>query len=74
MDVHFVCITVTGWQWKVFAERLGLTANEIEFLDMRYRNPNEAVLTFVAQYNGMNVDYLYDVLTECGMPALADIL
>ena len=74
MDVHFVCITVTDWQWKLVAERLGLRANEIKFLDMRYPNPSEAALTFVAQYHGMNVDYLYDVLTECGMPALADIL
>ena len=41
---------------------------------MRYPNPSEAALTFVAQYYGLNVDYLYDVLVECGMPALADIL
>ena len=74
LNVHFVCITVTEWQWKVVAERLGLRANEIKFLDMRYPNPSEAALTFVAQYRGMNVDYLYDVLTECGMPMLADIL
>ncbi|XP_068724936.1 uncharacterized protein [Montipora capricornis] len=65
-------LTVTDWQ--VVAERVGLRANEIKFLDMRYPNPSEAALTFVAQYHGMNVDYLYDVLTECGMPMLADIL
>ena len=74
LNVNFVCITVTDWQWKVVAERLGLRANEIKFLDMRYPNPSEAALTFVAQYRGMNVDDLYDVLTECGMPMLADIL
>ena len=47
---------------------------EIRFLDMRYRNPSEAVLTYAASYYGTNVDDLYDVLTECGMPVLADIL
>ena len=47
MAVHFVCITVTDWQWKVVAERLGLRANEIKFLDMRSLNPS-----------GMTVDYL----------------
>ena len=72
--MHFVCVSVTDWQWKVVAERLGLRANEIKFLDMRYTNPSEAVLTFVAHYQGMNVDDLYSVLTECGMPVLADIL
>ena len=68
------CVSVTDWQWKVVAERLGLRAKDIAFLDMRYPNPCEAALAFVAQYRGMNVDDLYDVLTECGMPALADTL
>ena len=74
INVHFVCVAVTDWQWKVVAERLGLRTKEIEFLDMRYPNPCEALLKFVAQYQGMNVDCLYDVLTECGMPKLADTL
>ncbi|XP_044178397.1 uncharacterized protein LOC114949237 isoform X3 [Acropora millepora] len=50
--------TVTDWQWKVVAERLGLRANEINFLDMRYPNPYEAALAFVVQYHDMTVDYL----------------
>ncbi|XP_044173305.1 uncharacterized protein LOC114955871 isoform X2 [Acropora millepora] len=65
-------IDLTGGRWKVVAERLGLRGSEIEFLDERYPNPSEATLAFVAHYYGMNVDYLYDVLTECGMPVLAD--
>ena len=72
--MHFVSVSVTEWQWKVVAERLGLRAKEIAFLDMRYPNPSEAALTFVAQYRGMNVDCMYDVITECEMPALADTL
>ena len=72
-EKYFVCVTVGG-RWKVVAERLGLRGSDIEFLDARYPNPSEATLAFVAHYYGMNVDYLYDVLTECGMPVLADIL
>ena len=68
-EKYFVCVTVGG-RWKVVAERLGLRGSDIEFLD----DPSEATLAFVAHYYGMNVDYLYDVLTECGMPVLADIL
>ena len=71
---HFACVAVTDWQWKAVAERLGLRAKDIAFLDMRYANPSEAALCFVAQRDGMNVGDLYDVLTECGMPALADTL
>ena len=70
---HFVSVAVGG-RWKDVADRLGLKGNEIQFLDERYRNPSEATLDFVAQFYGMNVDGLYDVLTECGMPVLADFL
>ncbi|XP_067027267.1 uncharacterized protein [Acropora muricata] len=63
-----------GGRWKDVADRLGLRRREIQFLDERYANPSEATLDFVAHYQGMNVDGLYDVLTECGMPVLADIL
>ena len=70
---HFVSVTVGG-RWKVIADRLGLRGSEIEFLDERYRNPSEATLGFVAHLDGINVDGLHDLLTECEMPVLADIL
>ena len=70
---HFVSVTVGG-RWKDVADRLGLSGSEIQFLDERYPNPSEAALDFVAHLYGMNVNGLYDVLTECGMPVLADIL
>ncbi|XP_067037362.1 uncharacterized protein [Acropora muricata] len=63
-----------GEEWKVVAERLGLNAKEIRYLDVRMRNPFDAALSVVSQRRCMNVDDLYDVLTECGMPVLADIL
>ncbi|XP_015775516.1 PREDICTED: uncharacterized protein LOC107353686 isoform X3 [Acropora digitifera] len=63
-----------GGRWKDVADRLGLRGSEIQFLDERYPNPSEATLAFVAHFYGLNVDGLYDVLTECEMPVLADIL
>ena len=63
-----------GEDWKVVAERMGFTAPEIRFLDHRNRNPFEAALAHYIDRNPMKVDDLYDILTECGMPVLADIL
>ena len=63
-----------GEKWKVVAERLGFTAPEIRYLDHHTRNPSEVALKHYIQRNPMNVDDLYDILTECGMPGLADIL
>ncbi|XP_067018974.1 uncharacterized protein [Acropora muricata] len=63
-----------GEEWKFVAERMGFTAPEIRHLDHRTRNPFEAALTHYIQRNPIKVDDLYDILTECGMPVLADIL
>ena len=41
---------------------------------MRMRNPCDSALSVVSQRSRMNVDDLYDVLTECGMPVLTGIL
>ncbi|XP_015775989.1 PREDICTED: uncharacterized protein LOC107354090 isoform X4 [Acropora digitifera] len=71
---HLTIDLTVGGRWKVVADKLGLRGSEIQFLDERYPNPSEATLDFVAHYQGMNVDGLYDVLTECEMPVLADIL
>ena len=73
IETLFICIA-GGEEWKVVAERLGLNTKEIRYLDVRIRNPCEAALSVVTQRRCMNVDDLYDVLTECGMPVLADIL
>ena len=63
-----------GEKWKVVAERMGFTAPEIRYLAHRTRNPFEAALTHYIQRNPMKVDDLYNILTECEMPVLADIL
>ena len=72
-NTHFVFI-VGGEEWKVVSERLGLSAREIRFLDVRLRNPCEAALLVVSQRRCLTEDNLYDMLTECEMPMLADIL
>ena len=63
-----------GEEWKNVAEKLGLSPKEIRYLDKRTLNPCDAALAFVSQRCHINVDDLYDVLTECGYPVLADTL
>ena len=70
-----LCLCVAGGdEWKVVAERLGLTPKEIRYLDQRTINPCDAALAFISQRCFINVDDLYDVLNECGLPVMADTL
>ena len=71
--VLFACL-VGGEEWKFVAERLGFTAPEMRYLDHRTRNPFEAALTHYIERNPMKVGDLHDILTECGMRVLTDIL
>lgn len=61
-------------EWKVVAERLGLPPKEIRYLDMRTLNPCDAALAVISQRCSINVEDLYDVLNECGLPVVADTL
>ena len=56
------------------AERLGLNAERIRFLDKRYTNPAGVLLDYVGELSEMTVGILYDVFNECGLPGLADRL
>ena len=56
------------------AEALGLTLREIRFLDNRTLNPCDAALAFIANQRPTSVAGLYDVLNECGLPVIADLL
>lgn len=56
------------------ADRLGLTAAEIRFLDKRCMNPFEAALFHSRKQKYLTVGQLYDVLVDCGFPRLADLL
>lgn len=68
----FVCV-VGGDEWKLVAEALGLTPQEIRFLDNRTLNPLDAALAFVAKQRDITVGDLYDLLCECGLPVIADL-
>lgn len=63
-----------GDEWKIFAEKLRLTPEEIRFLDHRILNPADAALGYIAQKYQITVGDLYYLLTECGLPVVADLL
>ena len=63
-----------GDEWMELAEGLGLTPEEIRFLDKRTLNPMEAALSFIAKQRFLSVGELYELLNESGFPALADRL
>lgn len=56
------------------AEALGLTPRETRFLDNRVLNPFDAALAFIANQRNICVGHLYDLLNECGLPVIADLL
>lgn len=64
-----------GNEWRLLAERLGLSPAEIRFLDNRVINPCDAALTY-ARKQGLvrSVGELYDKLVECDFPMWADLL
>ena len=56
------------------AERLGLTQVEIRFLDRRISNPMDVVLSAAGRSSSVRVETLYDLMTELGLPEVADLL
>lgn len=63
-----------GDEWKLFAEKLGLSAAEIRYLDNRTVNPCLEALMHSRRQRFIDVGSLYDTLTECEQPMLADLL
>ena len=72
--INFVFIILGGDEWKVLADRLGLTPAVIRYIDNRTMNPMEAVLSFVTRRRYVSVGELYDLLVEQGLLAVADRL
>ena len=71
----FLCFChLGGDEWMLIAERLGLTAEEIRFIDKRILNTADAVLSYVSEQRIISVGLLYDVLNESDLPMLADCL
>lgn len=56
------------------AEGLGLTPQEIRFLDKRTLNPMDAALSFIAKQRHLSVGELYELLIAHDFPMLADLL
>lgn len=61
-------------EWKVIAEKLGSTPEEIRFLGIHERNPMQTVLSFVRGRRLTTVGTLYDYINESGLPVVADLL
>lgn len=60
--------------WKQVAEKLRLTPDEIQFLDVRTLNPADAMLHHVTSHFHVTVGDLYDLLIACELPVIADHL
>ena len=63
-----------GDEWKLLAERLCFSPMEIRFLDNRVVNPSEVVLSAVAKHRHLSVGEIYDILVDCELPAIADLM
>lgn len=70
----FFLLDLGGQDWKLLAEKLGLRADEIRFLDFRVKDPCEGALNRVAAQGSLNVGDLYNYLVELGYPLIADEL
>ena len=65
---------VGGQEWKHLAEKLGVAPHEIRYIDNRLMNPCEAAIQFISEQRYITVGELYDTISECGLPLVADIL
>ncbi|PFX12664.1 putative serine/threonine-protein kinase roco4 [Stylophora pistillata] len=63
-----------GEEWKLLAERLGLSQIEIRFLDKRVVNPSDVVLRAVGEHRHLSVGEIYDTLVDCELPVFADLM
>ena len=72
---RFLFVIVAGGdEWKFVAEKLGLNLDEIRFLVQRTLNPAEALLGFITNQRYLSVGELYQILCDCELSAVADLL
>lgn len=72
---RFLFVIVAGGdEWKLVAEKLALSRREIRFLDTRTLNPVDALLGFITNQRYLSVGELYQILCDCELPAVADLL
>lgn len=61
-------------EWQIVAAKVGLTNDEIKLLNSRNKEPAEAVLSHWEVRSGTTVGALYDLLVDCGLYSVADML
>ncbi|XP_048586963.1 uncharacterized protein LOC5503897 isoform X2 [Nematostella vectensis] len=66
-------ITVDGI-WKRFADKIGMSTDDIKYLDQRTDNPADGALSKWELRTNLSIGHLYDMLNELGMPLIADRL
>lgn len=72
---RFLFVIVTGGdKWKLVADKFGLSHAEIRFLDERTLNPADALLGFIANQRYLSVGELYQILCDCELPKVAELL
>lgn len=72
--IKIIVSFVGGDEWKLLAEKLGIPPNKIRFLDRRVLNPADALLVYVGKRCNITVGDLYDLLNECELHGMADLL
>ncbi|XP_068751947.1 uncharacterized protein [Montipora capricornis] len=68
-----VALTVADG-WQLVAEKFGLNRDRIDYLNLRYKNPADALLAHVARQRPLTVGFVYDLLCKCELPVIADKL
>lgn len=72
---RFLFVIVAGGdKWKVVADKFGLSFAEISFLDERTLNPADALLGFITNQRYLSVEELYEILCDCELPEVAELL
>lgn len=73
-SVDGINIVSGGDEWKLLAEKLGMSYDEIRVLDKRTLNPCDVALNLVANSRHLDVGEVYDILVECELAGSADLL
>ena len=63
-----------GDEWKLLAEKLGMSQIDIRFIDKRVVNPCDVVLSLMGNNRYLSVGEVYDILVDCELAGAADIL
>ena len=71
---NLIVLRIGGDEWKQVAEKVGFTPDEIRYLDNRTLNPADAMLGYITSHYHVTVGDLYDLLTACELPIMADLL